>query len=88
MSSDETPPVDSTEWLAATDVSEDQRAEVSKQRKQDWWERNVGGKRLINVPEQFRAKSSARSPQTKYGPRGGRYTEDRTKDGRPYRRYF
>lgn len=22
------------------------------------------------------------------GPRGGRYTEDRTKDGRPYRRYF
>ena len=22
------------------------------------------------------------------GKRGGRYTEDRTKDGRPYRRYF
>ena len=22
------------------------------------------------------------------GPRGGRYTEDVTKDGRPYRRYF
>lgn len=28
------------------------------------------------------------SPTTKYGPRGGRYTEDKTKDGRPYRRYF
>jgi hypothetical protein len=27
-------------------------------------------------------------PQEKRGPRGGRYTEGRTKDGRPYRRYF
>ena len=27
-------------------------------------------------------------PQIKRGPRGGRYTEDKTKDGRPYRRYF
>jgi len=27
-------------------------------------------------------------PQVRQGPRGGRYTEDRTKDGRPYRRYF
>ena len=27
-------------------------------------------------------------PTTNYGPRGGRYTEDKTKDGRPYRRYF
>jgi len=27
-------------------------------------------------------------PQVKYGTRGGRYTEDQTKDGRPYRRYF
>ena len=27
-------------------------------------------------------------PVEKRGPRGGRYTEDRTKDGRPYRRYF
>ena len=26
--------------------------------------------------------------QEKEGPRGGRYTEARTKDGRPYRRYF
>ena len=28
------------------------------------------------------------SPEIKEGPRGGRYTEDRTSDGRPYRRYF
>lgn len=27
-------------------------------------------------------------PEVKRGPRGGRYTEDQTKDGRPYRRYF
>ncbi|MEY4800942.1 MAG: hypothetical protein RLZZ274_1400 [Cyanobacteriota bacterium] len=27
-------------------------------------------------------------PEIKEGPRGGRYTEDTTKDGRPYRRYF
>ena len=27
-------------------------------------------------------------PMTKRGPRGGRYTEARTRDGRPYRRYF
>jgi len=27
-------------------------------------------------------------PESKTGPRGGQYTEDRTKDGRPYRRYF
>ena len=31
---------------------------------------------------------SNRKPEVKRGPRGGRYTEDRTKDGRPYRRYF
>lgn len=28
------------------------------------------------------------SPEVKKGKRGGRYTEDVTKDGRPYRRYF
>ena len=27
-------------------------------------------------------------PQIKIGPRGGAYTEDIAKDGRPYRRYF
>ena len=27
-------------------------------------------------------------PEIKKGKRGGRYTEDKTKDGRPYRRYF
>ena len=32
--------------------------------------------------------SPAAPPQKKVGPRGGRYTDARTKDGRPYRRYF
>ena len=27
-------------------------------------------------------------PEIKQGPQGGRYTEGKTKDGRPYRRYF
>ena len=27
-------------------------------------------------------------PEIKEGPRGGRYTEAKTKEGRPYRRYF
>ena len=27
-------------------------------------------------------------PAIKSGPRGGRYTEAKTKEGRPYRRYF
>ena len=27
-------------------------------------------------------------PEVKKGPRGGRYTEAKTKEGRPYRRYF
>jgi hypothetical protein len=29
-----------------------------------------------------------RKPEVRYGPRGGRYTDDITRDGRPYRRYF
>lgn len=31
---------------------------------------------------------SDQPPPTKQGPRGGRYTEATTKDGRKYRRYF
>ena len=29
-----------------------------------------------------------KKPEIRKGKRGGRYTEDKTKDGRPYRRYF
>jgi hypothetical protein len=33
-------------------------------------------------------RAAGGSPVTKEGPRGGRYTEGVTRDGRPYRRYF
>ena len=33
-------------------------------------------------------KSINEEPEIKTGKRGGRYTEDKTKDGRHYRRYF
>ena len=33
-------------------------------------------------------KMNKKNPPIKKSKRGGRYTEDRTKDGRPYRRYF
>ena len=32
--------------------------------------------------------TKSQEPKVMRGPRGGRYTEDRTKDGRPYLRYF
>ena len=31
---------------------------------------------------------SSNNSEVSIGKRGGRYTEDKTKDGRPYRRYF
>ena len=44
-------------------------------------------------PKYSSSLSSSKAPvkkeiDIKKGPRGGRYTEDKTKDGRPYRRYF
>ena len=91
MSADGPPPVDSTEWLAAWDVPEDQRYEVSQQRKQDWWERNVGGKKRISTydDERFSTESSSEThyfPQ--FGKRGGRYRVRYNKQGMPYRDYY
>ena len=40
----------------------------------------------VNYPSYVNNKK--KSPEIKRGPRGGRYTEDKTKEGRPYRRYF
>ena len=46
-------------------------------------------KYLKSIPNQSSGGSSdSGSPENFYGKRGGRYTEDITKDGRPYRRYF
>ncbi len=44
----------------------------------NWW---TSGNRIP-------AKEPKKEPEIKKGKRGGRYTEDKTKDGRPYRRYF
>ena len=40
----------------------------------------------VNYPSYVNTKK--KSPEIKRWPRGGRYTEDKTKEGRPYRRYF
>lgn len=51
-------------------------------------------KKLKELAEEALRRASAyrrgekQEPKIKQGPRGGRYTEDKTKDGRPYRRYF
>jgi len=43
---------------------------------QEWWD--------FLYPERWKNKNI----EIKQGVRGGLYTEDMTKDGRPYRRYF
>lgn len=43
---------------------------------------------LANGGTEFGEDPCDGAPEIKTGERGGRYTEDVTKDGRPYRRYF
>ena len=43
---------------------------------------------VILFAKKFTTEPSNDSHDVSYGKRGGRYTEDVTKDGRPYRRYF
>jgi len=45
-------------------------------------------KYLKSLPNQSGGSSTSDTPATFIGKRGGRYTKDTTKDGRPYRRYF
>ena len=51
-----------------------------KQYWKEYMQRKVGNSRIY--------KSKEKNLVIKEGKRGGRYTEDKTKDGRPYRRYF
>jgi len=51
-----------------------------KQYWREYMQRRVGNSRIYNSKE--------KELVIKKGKRGGRYTEDTTKDGRPYRRYF
>ncbi len=43
---------------------------------------------LARVQKEADAVKAKYQKQPKTGPRGGRYTEAKTKDGTPYRRYF
>ena len=55
--------------------------DLAKQEKELEENRKIYGSNPI-FPE------TPKKPEIKKGKRGGRYTEDKTKDGRPYRRYF
>ena len=64
---------------------EKQRREKEEQRKIYADRDNADGKWWTSNPVYPRKPEK---PEIKRGKRGGRYTEDKTKDGRPYRRYF
>ena len=58
--------------------------------KDQWWalsaeERAAAYKKYFG---QNREEPTRQQPHVRYGPRGGRYTEETTSDGRRYRRYF
>tara|TARA_X000000950_G_C13308808_1_gene415712 strand:- start:99 stop:371 length:273 start_codon:yes stop_codon:yes gene_type:complete len=55
--------------------------DLAKQEKELEEQRKIYGSNPV-FPE------TPKKPEIKKGKRGGRYTEDKTKDGRPYRRYF
>ena len=54
--------------------------------KEEWMALPV--KERIAAYKKFHGQPKEPYGTVKYGPRGGRYTEETTKDGRPYRRYF
>ena len=64
---------------------EKQRREKEEERKFYADRDNADGKWWTSNPVYPRKPEK---PEIKKGKRGGRYTEDQTKDGRPYRRYF
>ena len=66
---------------------ENQRREKEEQRKIYADHDNADGKWWTSG-NHLSPKEKKKEPEIKKGKRGGRYTEDKTKDGRPYRRYF
>ena len=77
------------EWLIPPSKKEE--VERFKTRAKRQAEIEFDEKNFPSQPEPERPRprpSKPTEPQVKYGPRGGRYTEDKTKEGRPYRRYF
>ena len=55
--------------------------DLAKQKKELEEQRKIYGSTPVFL-------ETPKKPEIKKGKRGGRYTEDKTKDGRPYRRYF
>ena len=59
-----------------------------------FFERNQENLKVLENSKRFTKSSpvvsnyGSRPPEVKTGKRGGKYTLDKTKDGRPYRRYF
>ena len=75
------------EWLIPPSKKEEVERFKTRARRQA--EIEFDEKYFPSKPEPERPRpSKPTEPQVKYGPRGGRYTEDKTKEGRPYRRYF
>lgn len=49
---------------------------------------NAGLKKDGSKRQSWEIPNQSETPATKYGPKGGRYTESITREGRQYRRYF
>ena len=58
-------------------IKQEKELEEGRSNNNNWWK--------SGTPQPSRKPVE---PEIKKGKRGGRYTEDKTKDGRPYRRYF
>ena len=63
----------------------EKRQRIANYNKTSTWKKIKLKDNLEELAENLNLKDK---PQIKKGKRGGRYTEDKTKDGRPYRRYF
>ena len=51
-------------------------------------ERGAAYKKHFGQDQEEQEEQESHQPYVQYGPRGGRYTEEITRDGRRYRRYF
>ena len=61
----------------------------SDKKEKEKWKTNKGAKDPNYEKEQaIINEKKLNEPKEYRGKRGGRYTKDKTKDGRPYRRYF
>ena len=70
----------------------DKPEEKPKERKKEKWETDYYTTYEETDPERIKASSEAAAkrdePKVYRGKRGGKFTRAKTKEGRPYRRYF